>query len=86
MYYNKQVLVLPKLLSKEVDSQIVKRENTEDIISSNIYGTHEVLVLRWLNYYFSKEGKRLFGKYKSYIHSNTISFKYRYYSSSVTII
>lgn len=61
--------MLPKLLSKEVDSQIVKTKNPESI-ASNIYSTHEVLVLKWLNYHFSNEGKKLFGKYKSYIHSN----------------
>ena len=53
--------MLPKLLSKEVDSQIVKTENPESIASSNIYSSHEVLVLKWLNCHFSNEGKKLFG-------------------------
>lgn len=31
---------------------------------SNIYSTHEVTLLNWLNYHFEKEGKRLYGKSK----------------------
>ena len=53
--------MIPKLSTSSANEF---KQNEE----SNVYSSHEVMLLNWINHHFEKEGQKLYGNSKWYMY------------------
>lgn len=67
--------MLPRVLShapSHIIRQVIEREEEEtevdEVVRSNVYSRPELVLLEWLNYHYTRQYRKVFGKRKQLIH------------------